>query len=91
MRHRRALGPGFAPGFAQEPAEQPSAERMPEPFELESLLPQRQGRQGPSSYQPCRSAMLALSTLMLVEAAAELALWEQAHSNKEMVAVPHTL
>jgi hypothetical protein len=35
--------------------------------------------------------MLALSTLMLVEAAAELALWEQAHSNKEMVAVPHTL
>ena len=90
MRHRRALGPGFAPGFAQEPAEQRSAERMPEPFGLE-LLPQRQGRQGPSSYQPCWSATLALSMLMLVEPAVERALWEWAHNNKESAAVPRTL
>ena len=75
--------------FAQETAEQRSAERMPGTFGLESL-PQRQGRQDSSSNQPCRSAMLALSTLMLVEAAVKRASWEWAHNNKEMEAVSRT-
>ena len=73
MRHRLALEPGFALGFAQKIVEQRSAGRMPEPFALESL-PQRQGRQGRCPYQPCWSATLALSKLMLVEPAVERAL-----------------
>lgn len=87
MRRRLALEPGFALGLAWETAEQRSAERMPEPFGLESP-PQRQG---PSSYQPCWSAMLALSKLVLFEPAAEQALWEWTHNNKETAAVPRTL
>lgn len=90
MKHILALEPGFAPEFAQETAEQRSAGHMPEPFGLESL-PQQQDRRGPSSYQPCWSAMLALSKLVLVEPAVERALWEWAHNNKEMAAVPRTL
>ena len=90
MRHRLALGLGSVPGFAQETAEKRSAGRMPEPFGLEPL-PQWQGWQGPSSYQPCRSATLALSTLVFVEVAVVWALWEWANNSREMVAVPRTL
>ena len=89
MKHRLALEPGFAPEFARETAEQRSAGHMPEPFGLESL-PQQQDRGGPSSYQPCWSAMLALSTLMSVETAFEWAWWEQVSNSKATVAVPRT-